>query len=775
MTDKTRFEPYTHAAGGWGSLKAVSSYLLRERIPIAGAEALYRQNKPGGFACVSCAWAKPEHPHPAEFCENGAKATAWELTAKRRPASFFLEHTVTSLRAWDDHELEAGGRLTVPMKWDAESDRYLETSWEEAFAGIGAQLRALQAEDPASVVFYASGRASLESSYMYQLLARLYGNNNLPDSSNMCHESTSVALPETIGVAVGTVRLEDFEQCDAIFIFGQNTGVSSPRMLHQLQDARKRGVPIVTFNPLRERGLVEFVNPQSPTEMLTPAHTQISTQYLQVKNGGDLAALTGLCKALVAADDEAIAEGRARVLDAEFIAGHTDGFEGFAASLRETAWSEIETESGVLRAQLETAAATLANAKAVIGIYGMGLTQHRKGVENVQMVCNLLLLGGHIGRPGAGICPVRGHSNVQGQRTVGITEKPELAPLDKLAEMYGFEPPRAKGLNTVETCEGVLSGQVRAFVGLGGNFVRAVPDTDRLEAAWQGLQLTVHVATKLNRSHLLPGKVSYLLPCRGRIETDLQASGEQTVAMEDSTGVMHASKGVATPAETTVRSEPAIIAGLARASLLPKPRVPWDDWVADYALVRDHIAQTFPEIFHDFNERLKAPGGFPRPLPARERVWKTPNGKANFKGYGRLHADPDTPETGPDVLRLMTLRSDDQFNTTIYSLDDRFRGIHGTRRVLLMNRDDIRRLGFADGDIVDVSTAVDDGHARSVRGLRITPYDIPAGCAGGYYPECNRLVPLAHHAEKSKVPASKAIPIRLQASLAAPAMATAAH
>jgi molybdopterin-dependent oxidoreductase alpha subunit len=505
VTDKTHFDPYTHAAGGWGSLKAVGTYLLREHIPIAGPLALWKQNKPGGFACVSCAWAKPEHPHPAEFCENGAKATAWELTAKRLPAEFFQAHSVTELLGWADHDLEAGGRLTVPMKWDAGSDRYLEVSWAQAFEGIGAELKALHAQDPSSVVFYASGRASLETSYMYQLLARLYGNNNLPDSSNMCHESTSVALPETIGVPVGTVHLDDFEQCDAIFIFGQNTGVSSPRMLHQLQDARKRGVPIVTFNPLRERGLVEFVNPQSPPEMLTPAHTDVSTQYLQVKNGGDLGALSGLCKALIEADDNARAAGGARVLDTAFIAEHTQGFEALAASMRQTSWEAIEAASGLARAALQTAASTFANAKAVIGIYGMGLTQHRKGVENVQMLSNLLLLGGHIGRPGAGICPVRGHSNVQGQRTVGITEKPELAPLDKLAQLYGFEPPREKGLNTVEVCEGVLAGRVRAFVGLGGNFVRAVPDTDRIEPAWRQLRLTVHVATKLNRSHLVHG------------------------------------------------------------------------------------------------------------------------------------------------------------------------------------------------------------------------------------------------------------------------------
>jgi molybdopterin-dependent oxidoreductase alpha subunit len=762
MSKTPTFEPNDHPAGGWGSIKAVGTYLLREGVPLIGAKALLFQNKTEGFACVSCAWAKPAKPHTAEFCENGAKATAWELTSKRLPARFFKQHTLTELESWSDHDLENGGRLTVPMQWDAASDRYVEVSWEAAFEGIGAELRALRAVDPKSVVFYASGRASLEASYMYQLLARMYGNNNLPDSSNMCHESTSVALPKTIGVPVGTVTLDDFELADAIFFFGQNVGVNSPRMLHQLQDARKRGVPIVTFNPLKERGLVSFANPQSPIDMLTPAQTAISTQYLQVKIGGDIAAITGMCKALISADDYAIETGQTRVLDVAFIAEHTHGFESFATYTRDTGWDAIEHESGLTRASLEEAATVFARARSVIGIYGMGLTQHRKGVLNVQMVSNLLLLGGHIGRPGAGICPVRGHSNVQGQRTVGISEKPELVPLDKLADLYGFEPPRTKGLNTVEACEGVLDGSVRSFIGLGGNFLRAVPDTRRLEAAWRGLQLTVHVATKLNRSHLIHGRISYLLPCLGRIEIDRQAGGEQTVSIEDSTGFMHASKGVAEPAETTLRSEVAIIAALAEATLEPNAKVPWKKWAGNYAAVRDAIEATWPEIFHDFNARFRQPGGFHRPIPARERVWKTKNGKANFIVPDGLVSDPDTPAQGPDVLRLMTMRSDDQFNTTIYSLDDRFRGIYGTRKVVLMNLADIVRLGLAEGDTVTLTTAVDDGELRQVAGLRVTPYDIPAGCAAGYYPECNPLLPLAHYAEESKVPAAKSIPVRLR-------------
>ncbi|MGJ7568188.1 FdhF/YdeP family oxidoreductase [Variovorax sp. GB1R11] len=758
-----RIKPYPFAAGGWGSLKAVTTSLLHEHAGLAGARALLHQNKTDGFACVSCAWAKSAHPHTAEFCEAGAKATAWELTAKRVPGAFFERHTVGELLRWSDHELESAGRLTVPLRWNRDTDRYEEVGWDEAFEGIGAELRALRAVNAESVVFYASGRASLETSYMYQLLARLYGNNNLPDSSNMCHESTSVALPQTIGVPVGTVTLDDFEHTDAIFIFGHNTGVSSPRMLHQLQDARKRGVPIVTFNPLKERGLERFANPQSPLEMLTPVETAMSTQYLQLKTGGDIAALTGLCKALVAMDDAAVQAGRARVVAADFIAEHAHGFEPFADSVRAAPWEAIEAESGLERAALEEAARVFAGAKAVIGIYGMGLTQHRKGVQNVQMLSNLLLLGGHIGRVGGGICPVRGHSNVQGQRTVGISEKPELVPLDKLAQLYGFEPPRKKGLNTVETCQGVIDGSVRAFIGLGGNFVRAVPETRRVEAAWQRLRLTVQIATKLNRSHLVHGEVSYVLPCLGRIEIDVQAGVEQSVAVEDSTGFMHASRGVAQPAAHTLRSEAAIVAGIAKATLAPNPLVPWDAWVGDYARVRDAIEATWPDIFRDFNARFRMPGGFQRPVPARMRVWKTKNGKANFMRLDSLVADPDTPETGPDVLRLMTLRSDDQFNTTIYSLDDRFRGVYGSRRVIFMNRGDMARLRLEEGARVTATTAVEDGTLRAVQGLRVTGYDIPAGCVGGYYPECNPLVPLAHHALQSMVPASKSIPVRLRA------------
>ncbi|MBV8805672.1 MAG: FdhF/YdeP family oxidoreductase, partial [Sinobacteraceae bacterium] len=753
-------ESNTHGepVGGWGSLKSVTSVLVREHVALAGTRLLAHQNKPNGFMCVSCAWAKPAQPHPAEFCENGAKATAWEITTERTTPEFFAAHTLTQLEGWSDHDLEKHGRLTEPLRWDADSDRYVPVMWQEAFTGIARELCTLE---PRDVVFYASGRASLESSYLYQLLARAYGNNNLPDSSNMCHESTSVALPKSIGVGVGTVTLDDFEQTDCILFFGQNVGSNSPRMLHQLQDARKRNVPIVTFNPIRETGLVSFANPQSPLEMLTGASTQISTQYHQVRIGGDVAALMGLCKSLFQRDDEAQQTGAPRVLDVQFIAEHTHGFEEFAASVRTCTWDDIEHCSGLERAALEEAAEVYLRASAVIAVYGMGLTQHRNGVETVQMLTNLLLLRGNIGKPGAGICPVRGHSNVQGQRTVGITEKPELAPLDKLKELYGFEPPRDKGLSTVEACEGVLSGRVKAFVSLGGNFVRAAPDTDRLEPAWRKLRLTVNIATKLNRSHLIHGQVAYLLPCLGRLEIDRQDGVEQVVSMEDSTGCMHGSRGFAEPVGPSVRSEPAIIAGIAKALLPANPRIPWDQWVADYSLIRDAIARTWPEIFHDFNSRMFTPGGFHRPLPARHRQWKTKTGKANFIEPSALDADPDMRSPRGGILRLMTIRSNDQFNTTIYGFEDRFRGVHGTRKVLLMSAEDIEQQGLQPGDLVTVSTVADD-HVREVANLRVTPYSIPAGCAAAYYPECNPLVPLWHHAVESKVPASKSIPVRIR-------------
>ncbi|WGF90452.1 FdhF/YdeP family oxidoreductase [Marinivivus vitaminiproducens] len=759
-------KPYTGPAGGWGSAGSVTEILAREKTLLRGAAQLMHQNKPDGYACVSCAWAKPEQPHVFEFCENGVKALAWEATPKQASPAFFERHSVTELLGWADYDLEEAGRLTEPLRYDEGSDRYVPVAWDEAFEAIARELKAI---DPKEAVFYASGRASLETSYMYALLARMYGTNNLPDSSNMCHESTSVALPKSIGIPVGTVQLADFETCDALFFFGQNVGSNSPRMLHPLQEASRRGVPIVTFNPLRERGLERFTNPQAPLEMATFDSTRISSQYHQVKAGGDSAALLGMCKTLIERDDEARAAGRAPILDWPFIEEHTHGFDAFAASAREARWEVLEHRSGLTRGAMEAAAAVYARAERVIGIYGMGLTQHKKGVQNVQMVVNLLLLRGNIGRPGAGICPVRGHSNVQGQRTVGISEKPDLVPLDRLAELYGFEPPREKGMNTVEACEAILAGTAKAFIGLGGNFVRAVPETQAMESAWRGMRLTVQIATKLNRSHLINGKVAYLLPCLGRTEADIQAGGPQAVTVEDSTSCIHGSIAKRPPPGEHLRSEPAIVAGLAKALLPPNPKLDWDGWVADYARIRDAIEATYPDQFRDFNARMWQPGGFHRPLGACERIWNTLTGKANFTVPETLAEDIDVTSERRDVLQLITLRSNDQFNTTVYGYRDRFRGVTGTRSVLFMHRNDIDRLGLSEGQGACLETAVDDGIARSMDGLQVVAYDIPEGCCATYYPECNLLIPLWHHAEESKVPAAKAIPVAVRKSLRAPA------
>ena len=761
------FTPYKAPAGGWGSVRSLLRHGFGEGVRTAeGARQLQRQNKVDGFACVSCSWAKPAEPHPFEFCENGAKATLWELDKRRVDAGFFERHTVSELLTWADHDLEAEGRLVEPMRYDASSDRYVAISWDDAFAIAGRVLRGMA---PERAVFYVSGRASLETSYMYALMARLYGNNNLPDSSNMCHESTSVGLPRSIGVPVGTVLLEDFDHCDCILSFGQNVGVNSPRMLHPLQEAARRGADIFTFNPLYERGWERFTNPQEPLAMATGTSTRISNAYFPVRAGGDIALLQGLARALLDLDDAAQARGDARVLDVDFIETHTRGFDTFESWLRAADWQRIEAESGLSRAAIESVAAVYAQAKSTILVYGMGLTQHRHGVDNVRMLCNLALMRGNVGRPGAGICPVRGHSNVQGQRTVGVSEKPELVPLDRLAEQYGFEPPREKGLDTVATVEGILDGSVEAFIGLGGNFSRAAPDTARLEPAWRDLALSLQVATHLNRNHLLCARETLLLPCLGRIEEDVQATGAQHVSIEDSTTCIHGSLGISPPVADTLRSEPAIVAALAQAILPPERAalVPWQEWVGDYARVRDAIEATYPDQFRDFNARLHTPGGFPRPVAARERRWETGSGKAEFHVPDVLCATGFEDRAGR--FRLLTVRSNDQFNTTVYGYRDRFRGIEGTRRVVLMHEDDIAGLGLDEGEqITLVADFDDDPEVREVGGLRPIPYRIPRGCIAAYYPECNPLIPVSHHAIDSHVPAGKSVPVRIRRGAGAP-------
>jgi molybdopterin-dependent oxidoreductase alpha subunit len=571
----------------------------------------------------------------------------------------------------------------------------------------------------------------------------------------MCHETTSVGLKKVTGSPVGTCKLEDIEKADAIFFFGQNTGSNSPRFLHTLQNAVKRGCRIVTFNPVREKGLIEFVNPQNPIEMLTPKSTKISCMYLQVRPGGDIAAIMGLIKHVLEREEAKWSAEKQHLLDVDFIAQHTVHFDAFNGKAEATSWEEIEQESGISRDDLRAAADVYCDAEKVVGIYGMGVTQHVHGSKTIGMLVNLLLLRGNIGREGAGISPVRGHSNVQGQRTVGISEKPELVPYDALKKLFGFDPPPKKGVNTVEACEGIIDGSIKAFLSLGGNFVRAIPERAKMEAAWPKMRLTVQIATKLNRSHLINGEVAYLLPCGGRTEES------QTVTMEDSLSMIHGSNGKAKPASEHLLPELAIVAGIAKATLPPNPKVRWDAWVADYGQVRDLIEATYPDKFKDFNERLFTPGGFYKGNHARERIWATESGKAEFTVPDGLSAMgvPDKPGR----WRLITLRSNDQFNTTIYGFSDRLRGIEGTREVLLMHPEEIAAAGLSEGQTVSLVSDADDGEHRQVDGLAVTAFDLPRGTLGGYYPELNPLIPLWYHDQASKTPAAKGVPVRIVA------------
>ena len=744
-------------AGGWGSLKGIASISIESSASPSAVDTLRRMNKPGGLMCPSCAWPKPKNYSAFEFCENGAKAVMWELTRDRCTPAFWETHTVQQLRTWTDHELEKTGRLTHPLRYNPQSDRYEEVDWESAFKDIAANLNAL---DPESAVFYASGHAGLEASYLYALMARLHGNNNLPQSSNMCHETTSVGLSKVIGSPVGTIIWEDLEQADAFFFFGQNPGTNSPRFLHPLRDAKKRGGKIVTFKPIIEQGLVAFVDPQNPIDMTTGRQTKISDQYHQLSSGGDVAAIMGICKHVIEADKAAQRNGSKRIIDVAFIDEHTQGFDSFLSSVEAAQWNHIEAGSGLTRQALLDAADVYMKAERVIGVYGMGLTQHTHGSVNVGMLVNLLMLRGNIGRLGAGVCPVRGHSNVQGQRTVGIAEKASLIPMDKLRQLFDFNPPLKDGVNIVEMVEGLIAGSVKASICLGGNLLRAVPDQRRMEESWAQQNLTVMVSTKLNRSHVFPGKSAYILPCLGRAEVDEQASGPQAVSTEDSFSMISGSTGHRSPASEHLKSELAIVTGIARALLPDNPNVKWEEWTADYSLVRDLIEQTYPDDFGEFNKRMFEPGGFYRGIAAHERIWKTPEKKALFTTPERLTSLGF--DTKPGRYSLLTMRSNDQFNTTIYGYSDRFHGIEGTRDVLLMNPDDIERAGLSVGDRVQMITDLDDGVDRRLGGLVLTPYRIPVGTVASYYPECNVLVPVSHHDQLSKTPGSKSVPVRIE-------------
>lgn len=749
---------YNAPAGGWGATKALAQTLARQQIVVQGVKTLLKANQPGGFDCPGCAWPDPKHTASFEFCENGAKAVTWESTAKRVGPDFFMANTVASLWMRSDHWLENKGRVTHPLRYDRATDCFHVVQWQEAFDEIACELNALKSPDAAE--FYTSGRASNEAAFLYQLFARNFGTNNFPDCSNMCHEATSVGLPKSIGIGKATVTLEDYDHADLILSMGHNPGTNHPRMMATLREAARRGTTIIVFNPLRERALERFESPQSAVDMAGLAQTQIATTYLQVKVGGDAAALKGVCKAVIVLDAAARGVDRAAVLDLEFIAVHTAGFAEFAADLAATEWSAIEQVSGLSRAQLEDVARVYASAKATICCYGMGITQHRTGTRNVQQIMNLLLLRGNIGREGAGISPLRGHSNVQGDRTVGITERPKPALLDSLRDVFKFEPPRHDGHSVVEAIAAMRAGTSKAMICLGGNLAVASSDPVACFEGFRQLDLAVHVTTKLNRTQLLLAKTTYILPCLGRTELDMQATGRQSVTVEDSMSMVHASSGFLEPPSDHVRSEPAIVAGIAKATLGARSVVDWDAMVGDYALIRDKIEAVFPD-FAGYNERIREPGGFQLPNSAQQRIWKTDSGKANFAVFPGL--EEDLAISGDGVLTLATLRSHDQYNTTIYGLDDRYRSVFGRRDVLFVNEAELQRLGMKEGDIVDVFTAGEHASEnRVVRALMLVRYDLPDGCCASYYPETQPLIALEHVDPDSLTPAYKSVPVRIR-------------
>ncbi|UUN26272.1 FdhF/YdeP family oxidoreductase [Streptomyces sp. FIT100] len=751
VQDAPQVEAVQRAAAGLPAIGHTLRIAQRQMGMRRTAQTLLKVNQKDGFDCPGCAWPEGDKRHVAEFCENGAKAVAEEATLRRVTPAFFAAHPLADLASRSGYWLGQQGRITEPMLLErgalAEgADRYEAVTWERAFAIIAEELRALASPDEA--LFYTSGRTSNEAAFLLQLFAREFGTNNLPDCSNMCHESSGSALTETLGVGKGSVSLEDLHRADLIIVAGQNPGTNHPRMLSALEKAKRSGARIISVNPLPEAGLEKFRNPQTPQGLLKG--TSLTDLFLQIRIGGDQA-LFRLLNRLVLETPGAV--------DEDFVREHTHGYEEFAAAARAADWDETLAATGLDRAEIERALAMVLASERTIVCWAMGLTQHKHAVPTIREVVNFLLLRGNIGRPGAGVCPVRGHSNVQGDRTMGIFERPAPAFLDALEREFGFAPPRHHGLDVVRSIRALRDGEAKVFFAMGGNFVGATPDTEVTEAAMRRARLTVHVSTKLNRSHAVTGARALILPTLGRTDRDEQKSGRQFVTVEDSMGMVHASRGNLPPASPHLLSEPAIVARMARAVLGPGSATPWEEFEKDYATVRDRIARVVPG-FEDFNARIAHPGGFTLPhAPRDERRFPTATGKANFTAAPVEH--PELPE---GRLLLQTLRSHDQYNTTIYGLDDRYRGIRGGRRVVLVHPADAGELGLADGSYTDLVSEWTDGVERRARGFRVVHYPTARGCAAAYYPETNVLVPLDATADTSNTPASKSVVVRLEQS-----------
>ncbi|MFD6134248.1 FdhF/YdeP family oxidoreductase [Isoptericola sp. NPDC060257] len=749
--------PKDWAAGVPGIVHALVP-ALRDMGPTRTARLLLSMNHREGFDCMSCAWPDPDRRKPAEFCENGAKAVTWEATPLVVEPSFWAEHPVSDLLTRTEHWLGQQGRLVEPVHKAAGSDHYVPVSWDEAFAIVADRLNALDSPDQAS--FYTSGRTSNEAAFVYQLFVRAFGTNNLPDCSNMCHESTGAALGETIGVGKATITYDDFARSDLIVIMGQNPGTNHPRMLTALEEAKENGASIVAVNPLPEAGLKRYKNPQT-VRGLAGRGTGLADQFLQIRLGGDMALLQAVSKRVL--DAEAAAPGT--VLDHEFLAAHTSGLEALTAHLADLDEDAVLAATGLTSAEIDELAERYLRAERVIVTWAMGLTQHTKAVPTIKEIVNLLLLRGNIGRPGAGASPIRGHSNVQGDRTMGIWEQMPDSFLDALDAEFGISSPREHGLDAVGTVEAMAAGRVKALVALGGNLVGAISDTGAAEAAVRHADLTVQISTKLNRSHAVVGREALILPTLGRTDVDRQASGEQFVSVEDTVCAVHASRGKVEPVAPGVLSEVSIVTRLARAVLGARPGgqgspdrpVDWAAMERDYDVIRERIARVVPGC-ENYNAQLRRPNGFRLPHGPRDsRTFPTDDGRAHLT-VNELAA----VECPPGRLLLQTIRSHDQFNTTIYRRDDRYRGIKGGRSVVLVNPDDLAELGIADGTTVDVHGEYHDGVDRVLRGQRVVAYPTARGCAAAYFPEANVLVPLGATAETSRTPVSKAVVVRLE-------------
>jgi molybdopterin-dependent oxidoreductase alpha subunit len=740
--DYSRHE-YDHPAAGWGAARSVASVLERAGEPLEGVRALFVMNhQNGGFDCPGCAWPDDPSGLKLDICENGVKHVTWELQPAKADREFFAAHTVNELAGWSDYDLEAVGRLAEPLSYNPASDKYEPISWKNAFALVGDTLRAL--ESPHQASFYTSGRLSNEATFLYQLWVREFGTNNLPDCSNMCHEASGRAMTAALGTGKGTVDLNDWAQADAIWLLGDNAATNAPRMLTWLAEADRRGTQLVHINPLIEAASRRTIVPHEFVDMATFHTTEIGTMNVQVRIGGDMALLRGVAKAILEA-----AEKDPSVLDREFVKYHTHGFDEYRALVESTPWSALVQGSGVEESDIRKLADSYLASKRVIIAWCLGITQHEQGVDTVREIVNVLLLRGNIGREGAGPCPIRGHSNVQGNRTCGIDHRPDAVFLDRLAEVCGIDAPREHGLGTVATIEAMHRGDVKVFVALGGNFALAAPDLSYTAEALQNCELTVQVSTKLNRSHVVHGKRALILPCLARTDKDRQASGEQGVTVEDAMSMVHISYGMKEPGSAHQRSECAILAGMAQATL-PGSKTPWQDYVDNYDQIRDTMERVL-DGFEDFNRRARHPHGFRMAQPARERIFKTSSDRAEFSSVP-LPADVDP---GEGRLLLTTIRSHDQFNTTIYSNNDRYRGLKGLRTVVYMNEEDIRDRGLEEFDLVDIKSYSRDGTQRTVHGYRAVRYEIPRGCTAGYMPELNVLCGIADFSTQSEQPVTK--------------------